>query len=256
MSGTPLHPPADFDLESAHFCAGLTDDAYAMYTQWTEQDKPRREQEFNWRPPDLDLQFSTPIWSTKKVFGFFDESEPFGFVARRDDGTGYLVFRGTESIADWIADATIGHARYDLVPGYGDVHEGFLELYLSMRDDLFRAFNEVDAVNDLWVTGHSLGCGLSTLAVPDVMNVRGYAHVRHYNFASPRVGAPSFADAYNDNGVPTFRVVNTCDVVPTVPPSVLGRLLFQHVGVPVDFTTQNGSIVENHSLDDAYLPAL
>ena len=41
-------------------------------------------------------------------------------------------------------------------------------------------------------TGHSLGCGLSTLAVPDVMTQRKFDSVEHYNFASPRVGSLAF----------------------------------------------------------------
>ncbi len=80
--------------------------------------------------------------------------------------------------------------------------------------------------------------------------------VLHYNFASPRVGDPVFAGALNGGPVPTFRVVNTEDIVPDGPPSVIGTLIYQHVGTPVDFTAQYGSIGDNHSLDISYIYAI
>lgn len=80
--------------------------------------------------------------------------------------------------------------------------------------------------------------------------------VLQYNLASPRVGNPEFASAYNGNKVPTYRIVNTCDIVPQVPSSVFGKLIFEHVGIPVDFTAQYGSLAGNHNSIDSYHYAL
>ncbi len=167
-----------------------------------------------------------------------------------------MVFRGTESASDWLVDADADQDAYDLVPGYGNVHDGFLKLYKSMRDDLFKGFDEVGQIDSLWITGHSLGCGLSTLAVPDVMAQKTFQSIQHYNLASPRVGDPTFTDAYNNNGVLTYRVVNTCDLVPQLPTSILGRFVYKHIGAPVNYTAQYGSIGGNHSLTDSYQYAL
>jgi hypothetical protein len=66
---------------------------------------------------------------------------------------------------------------------------------------------------------------LSTLAVPDVSDACDCDSVHHYNFASPPVGDPVYTDVYNAAGVVTFRLVNTCDLVPAAPTAVFGDLL-------------------------------
>ena len=132
-----------------------------------------------------------------------------------------------------------------------------------MRNKIHNCLNEITNPKKLYITGHSLGSSLSTLSVPDIITNTKYKAslpVVHYNLASPRTGDPKFAAAYNANKVETYRVVNTCDIVPTVPLSVTSKDLplpiYQHVGVPVDFTAQYGSIVNNHSVSGSYLYAL
>jgi hypothetical protein len=79
----------------------------------------------------------------------------------------------------------------------------------------------------------------------------------HYNFASPRVGDPGFAYGMNWSvQTPTFRIVNTEDVVPDVPPPLTGNTIYQHVGTPVDFTAEYLSIGGNHSMADCYWYAI
>lgn len=190
------------------------------------------------------------------MFFIVDESEPFGFVASDGTGKGYLVFRGTGSFQNFLADLDTDQEPYDLVSGYGEVHDGFLKLYNSMREGALQGFDEVGAIDSLWVTGHSLGGGLSTLAVPDVMAQKTFQHVQHYNFASPRVDNRDFTDRYNDNGVLTYRVVNTCDLVPQMPSAVLGPFAYKHVGLPVNFSAHYGSVGANHNHTRAYRHAL
>ncbi len=261
MVSMPMYFPHDpFNRHDACVCSTLVDASYDMYTQWIKQDKPEAEK-FQWVPPkEPAMQYSKPIWGAEEFLWFFKHKEPFGFVSRADDGKVYLVFRGTESIGDWIEDAEIKQKPYDLASGYGDVHEGFLDLYKSMSASVIETLNKVERPKCLYITGHSLGSGLSTLAVPDVIMHTDYTKqklpVLHYNLASPRVGSPEFASAYNGNKVPTYRVVNTCDIVPQVPPSVLGKLYFEHVGTPVDYTAQYRSLSGNHNSYASYHYAL
>lgn len=257
MSSLPIYFPSDFDLVTAKLCAQLTAYAYQMYSQWVEQDKPRKESGFTWQTPSgTGLVFSSPIWSTVRTLLITNDSEPFGFVASDGTGKGYLVFRGTETVRNWFMDFDADQEPYAFVSGYGEVHDGFSKLYRSLRQDALKGFDEVGTIDSLWVTGHSLGCGLSTLAIPDVMAQRTFQSVQHYSFASPRVGNPAFTDRYNDNGVSTFRVVNTCDLVPQLPSAVLDRCVFKHVGLPVNFTAQYHHAGANHSLTGAYQYAL
>ncbi len=42
------------------------------------------------------------------------------------------------------------------------------------------------------------------------------------------------------------------DLVAEAPTAVFGDLLYKHIGTPVDFCAQRGSLVGNHSLTNAY----
>ena len=130
-----------------------------------------------------------------------------------------------------------------------------------MSADVLQALAAIQPHAKLLITGHSLGSALATLAVPDIMAHLPQANsdtILHCNFASPRTGDPTFVSAYNAFNVKTFRLVNTCDIVPTVPASVVTKDLpiYKHVGIPVDFTAQYGSIPGNHSITDSYGYAL
>ncbi len=263
MSGSPLYFPVNFELQDAIFLNRLVVTAYDMYSQWVKQGKPP-EQQFTWIPHGPKLTYSKPIWGEdKKFFDIFEIAEPFAFVATAEDGTVYLVFRGTESHSDWSENLKLGQTDYSLAPGYGQVHCGFFLIYETMSQAIHQCLEKISHPKKLYVTGHSLGSSLSTLAVPDIITNTEYKAslpVIHYNLASPRTGDLEFATAYNANGVLTYRVVNTCDVVPNVPLSATSSSLpwpiYKHVGVPVGFTAQYSSVVDNHSVSSAYLYAL
>lgn len=260
MTTIPMYfPPSPFNLDDVRTCTELVGTAYDMYAQWTAQGKPDRER-FSWNPAGPAMHYSAPIWGAEKFLWIFRHQEPFAFVSWANDGTAYLVFRGTESAEDWAEDADFDQTTYSPVAGYGDVHDGFMKLYASMADEVIATLQALTDCRKLLVTGHSLGSGLSTLAVPDVLartelKTPGVP-MCHYNLASPRVGSPQFTGVYNGNGVPTYRIVNTCDLVPTVPLAVAGHILYEHVGTPVDFSAQYGSLAKNHNADNAYRYAL
>ena len=255
-----MYFPTTFDLKEAIFLNQLVITAYDMYSQWDQQGKPEKDK-FNWIPNGSKLQYSEPIWGEDRILRFFEKAEPFGFIASSENKKTYLVFRGTESLADWSENERLAQTSYTLAPGYGKVHWGFFSIYETMSSRIRDLLGAIADIERLYITGHSLGSSLSTLSVPDIITNTQYnatLPVIHYNLASPRTGYPDFADAYNSNGVVTYRVVNTCDIVPTVPLSVTSSsfLTYKHVGVPVNFTAQYNSIVSNHSCSDSYLYAL
>jgi triacylglycerol lipase len=264
MSRPMYFPPAPFELAEAVRCTRLVEAAYDMYSQWKAQSRPTASA-FQWVPKcRFDLEFSAPIWAEDSELWILERSEPFAFVAWSRDAELYLVIRGTESVEDWAVDASVDLTDYALVPGYGRVHAGFYRVYASMSDAVRGAVTaacaKVGQPEALYITGHSLGSSLATLAVPDLLTHSPVSEhsmrIKQYNLASPRTGNTSFAAAYNQNGVVTYRIVNSTDVVPEVPPSILGTEMFEHIGIPVAYSAQYDSLAGNHSITDSYAYAL
>ena len=133
-----------------------------------------------------------------------------------DDSTWILAFRGTEpkKVVDWITDFD---AKLINGPG-GKVHEGFLVALSYVWSEIWTMLREERLFRNLWVTGHSLGGALATLAVAKLRQERGHPVNGLYTFGQPRVGDEDFASRFNqDFGAFTYRFVNNNDVVPRVP---------------------------------------
>jgi triacylglycerol lipase len=254
----PMYFPAKtFVLADVVNCSTLVDLAYDQYAQWQNQRFPSR-QNFKWKKPANGYNYSGPFYWTYTWWDGISYDEPFGFLATDANQDAYLVFRGTMGKADEEQDVKMDQTPYNLVSGYGQVHAGFFEIYNKLRPDVHSAIGalSVGSIKRFFFTGHSLGCGLSSLAVPDVITNTaikpGSFPLIHYNLASPRVGDPQFAYSMNNNGVPTFRIVNTEDIVPDGPTAILFSYLYKHIGTAVDFTAQYNTIGHNHALDVAY----
>ena len=261
MEAMPMYTPAGFDQAVALRCTELINIAYDQYAQWKRQREPSKRQ-FHWTPQPVEgLQFGNVLWARAQGILWREQYEPFGYVSWDSEDTAFLVLRGTQSGANWLANMDAELKRYALVAGYGRAHDGFYTLYKSLRRDIFRELGAEPTRPRLVVCGHSLGGALSTLAVPDVIKNTAYKpganrKLLHYTLAAPRAANIRFARTYNELNVPTYRVVNTEDVVPAVPPAVMGGDDFCHVGTPVPFTAQYGSLAGNHSTETAYLYAL
>lgn len=254
-----MYTPAGFAFPQAIMCNKLVNCAYDQYAQWKKQRHPSKKT-FRWTPNGPDVSYGKVLWGKAQEI-LWKETEPFGFVAWDKQNTAYLILRGTQSGADWISNLHAELVRYTLVPGYGMAHEGFFKLYKSLRQQVFSELASQPVRSELLICGHSLGGALTTLAVPDVTTNTAYKAtgkraVLHYSLAAPRSGDTQFAQKYNGNRVATYRIVNTEDIVPDAPPAVLGDDEYCHVGTPVNFTAQYGSLSSNHSSVDAYLYAL
>ncbi len=158
------------------------------------------------------------------------------FVCKRtaQDETPYLVvaYRGTEMvISDWLTDAK---AVPTIDKGLGTkVHTGFLEALTSTQNaqqksvlESVREILEGAEAKDgnealpLFITGHSLGGALALLTTRELApDINGAC----YTYGAPRVANYEY---YKDMKTPVFRVVNSSDIVPRVPPgAIMGVLL-------------------------------
>lgn len=124
-----------------------------------------------------------------------------------------LAFRGTEvtDIHDFIAD---GNCANTAAVTDGKVHTGFAQAYAAVSTPIQAALDKLANNKPLFITGHSLGGALATLAAKQLHYPSGIAAC--YTFGSPRVGDTTWVA-----NMPTavYRVVNAADFVTNLPPS-------------------------------------
>jgi triacylglycerol lipase len=141
------------------------------------------------------------------------------FMAKRTGvvGKGMLVlaFRGTEIVpADIYSDVDAVLVTLD---GEEKVHRGFLNAFGHVKD-IIQADLESYPDIPVYITGHSLGGALAILATRLLASSSQGAC---YTFGGPRVGTSQVDDEIK---TPIYRVVNSADAVPRVPPEYLINL--------------------------------
>jgi triacylglycerol lipase len=114
-------------------------------------------------------------------------------------------------VADITADGKFGLVKFDQG---AFVHRGFRKAFdevwgPELKPRLDRLKNEKPG-RTVWLTGHSLGAALATLAAARYKHVQGL-----YTFGSPRVGDGGFRDSFP---IKSYRFVNNNDIVALVPP--------------------------------------
>lgn len=124
-----------------------------------------------------------------------------------------LVFRGTEtdSLDDIKADARANIRKCET---RGMIHSGFYFAYQHIRMEVEQVLLKPEnASKPLYITGHSLGGALATVATKFIHHPGGLAAC--YTFGSPRVGND---DWINNIKTPIHRLVNAADCVTMLPP--------------------------------------
>jgi len=138
-----------------------------------------------------------------------------------------FIFRGSNQLIDWIHDFMI--CKKEISENIY-VHLGFYKslfkenLFNNLQEDLKKLIEEHPEY-DLYITGHSLGAGLTTLfgyLISDIID----KNITLITFASPRVGNKTWANDFNKKkNLRHFRFVNQKDIVTSIP-----YLYFYHVG--------------------------
>ena len=266
---------------------------------WGEVIKPRNIWDF----------FKTDIRDIfEKIQDLIIDEPIFGFIARSqiEPNKFFVVFRGTREAAEWfnnfkpvpksfLSDGNFGNL--------GEVRNGFNLIYSSEpnRESKYSTIqktianfigsNQINNDSQIFVTGHSLGAGLATLAALHIHKLAEKKNIKPsiqlYTFASPRVGDENFAKHFND--IQSYRVINSEDLIQSIPlpttevvddetfkgmnPLKQARFLafkiflnaitngqsekhYQHIGASVTFTKQTGKIAGNHNLTNTYREAL
>ncbi|MBD2243474.1 lipase family protein [Nostoc sp. FACHB-888] len=230
--------PQGFDGEMARKLAGLTQQAYKQFNLFSLK---KNLQKF-----ELDNLFQLDT-------EFAEKDVPFGFVASEAGSDNiYVIFRGTRRFVEWFKDANIqlvtlndstdkyskkveikgetvnqvvlenqsSHIIPNIDHDFGLVTAGFRGIYVSLREKLIKALNQKSPNAKVFVTGHSLGAALATLAIPDILKNTHFTNPDNivlYTFASPRCGDKNFAMSFQKLGVRHWRIANTEDFVTTLP---------------------------------------
>ena len=128
-----------------------------------------------------------------------------------------VAFRGSEKkVEDWLTNAD---AAPSLKKKHGKVHSGFYEDFLGVKDEVEK---RVDAIRakygdgiPIYFTGHSLGGAVATIAAKEL---RPDGNAACYTFGAPRIGDYDYFDMMK---TPVYRIVNSSDIVPRVPPGAV-----------------------------------
>ena|SRR5215831_19419807 len=190
------------------------------------------------------------------------DSNVFGLIGNNlgsnpDAKIAFVSFRGTQTAVDWEHDVDALYEPYGLVDGAGDVHQGFLNVYKTLRDSVKASLEGASQGCDwLLVTGHSLGAALALLAAPDIAKNFLPGRVPSLlTFAGPRTGLLRFHRFFNNLIPACYRVVATGDIVPDVPLFV-PPFFYKHVGKAVKVDGGQEDPVKAHSLELSYVPGL
>ncbi|KAB8274785.1 Alpha/Beta hydrolase protein [Aspergillus minisclerotigenes] len=166
--------------------------------------------------------------STQTLDEFNESSSygnPAGYLAA-DETNKLLVlsFRGSADLANWVANLNFGlEDASDLCSGC-EVHSGFWKAWSEIADTITSKVES--ALSDhsdysLVLTGHSYGAALAALAATALRN-SGHS-VELYNYGQPRLGNEALATYITDqNKGGNYRVTHTNDIVPKLPPTLLG----------------------------------
>jgi len=193
---------------------------------------------------------------------FFDREHGTQCYVAHNDHVVLVIFRGTEVrklgvgqepaeawravLKDWQSDL-----QFRLVPSMfgGAVHQGFARALDTLWREQVEPYMEALKLNKptrlVWLTGHSLGGALATLAADRLEAAQGL-----YTFGSPLVGDAAFAADFHVNA---YRLVNHNDIVTRVPQwGPYGVNLFkwgsyEHVGL-LTYIDEQGVLHDNPRL--------
>ena len=200
-----------FSVRMGYYLACASKSAYEEHSDWIEKLGPSNRITF---------------FTCGQFRGFVGLLEKFALLA----------FRGTQNIGNCLTDADTLFVSQSPYPGR--VHCGFAEAVEEVWPEVRRILGSPSRARPLWVTGHSLGGAMATLASVRLTS-EGYKVRAVYTYGSPRVGDRLFRDSYS---LANYRFVNDNDLVPHLP----FRWCYKHVG-KLRLVTSEGDLTEEQA---------
>jgi hypothetical protein len=174
----------------------------------------------------------------------------FGFVAVSAGKELVAAIRGTDSLLEWLHDASYLIVPV-VVPGaHGFTEDGFSAVYRSLRTaqqngsptakDTIKGYLDTGAANRVTICGHSLGGALATFLTLDVGLHTSCRAPVSYTYASPRTGDHLFASSHSAVVPFSYRIANRQDLVPKLPP--IFPLPYEHVNTHYELSPPSNKI--------------
>jgi hypothetical protein len=179
-----------------------------------------------------------------------------GYALRaRDNSHAIIAMRGTMTTEEWLNNVNYALTAFHPVEErYGRVHSGFRDVYKGVRGRYRELAHDLQAMEAIYLVGHSMGGVVSMLAALDLTiqdNTYG-DQLCVYTYGAPRTGDAVFSETYNQAVGTSYRVVNVCDVVPYLPFEELGVLMkgqdypYVHTKGERAYVHQTGNPIANH----------
>ena len=166
-----------------------------------------------------------------------------------------VAFRGTSSRAHLKTDiqARLNVARVAVDGRSVRVHAGFYAAFRKIESKLREVLTGQDETKAVYLTGHSLGGALALVAAAAFggNDKLGDRIAAVYTFGAPRVGGADFPNLVK---APHYRVVNSGDVVPLVPPNWLTG--YVHTGTPILLKPNSDHPIKRSPRSSAFLLVL
>jgi triacylglycerol lipase len=166
-----------------------------------------------------------------------------------------VAFRGTSSRAHLKTDiqARLNVARVAVDGRCVRVHAGFYAAFRKIESKLREVLTARDEAKAVYLTGHSLGGALALVAAAAFggNDKLGDRIAAVYTFGAPRVGGADFPNLVK---APHYRVVNSGDVVPLVPPNWLTG--YVHTGMPILLKPNSDHPIKRNPWSSAFLLVL
>lgn len=166
-------------------------------------------------------------------------------------------FASTRSIGHWQKDVRFKQKHpvelsfYEQHPDI-QIHSGMYEICREILPAMRQLVRKTRPARLLF-EGHSLGGALAVITACDIRHLFPDIPVLVVTFGQPRIGNLEFADHVFMSGIPLFRIFNTEDTIPTIPPlhvkfSCCLDEWYAHSKSlqPCMFTKAKASLTDNH----------
>jgi hypothetical protein len=178
------------------------------------------------------------------------ETVTYGFLGVSAAGELVAIVRGTDTVLEWMHDASFLMLPIPIHSGAGMTEDGFTTIYKSLRTDRnpqstsaatsVGSYVHAGTATSVTIAGHSLGGALATLLTLDVALNTECRQPVVYTYASPRTGDHFFAGSFNSAIAQSYRIYNRCDLVPNLPPFL--PLPYEHTNTGVEIVPPMNAI--------------